>query len=294
MTMTRIVILRLLLAAALVTAAGGYGCQRKKATPRPTTMMAGGGVLMMHLPGGEFVMGNANGEADEKSVRTVRVSPFYMDSTEVTQAEYQRLMGTNPAKFKGPSRPVEQLSWLAAIKYCNARSLSENLTPCYDLATGACDFAADGYRLPTEAEWEYACRAGGDGDYSHGNDAAGLKRHAWHKPNAAKATHAVRTRRANAWGLHDLHGNVAEWCHDPYAESYDLAATDNPTGPAAGKERVLRGGSFRSSADRCRSAARDSEPPGLTDVCFGYEAYGFRCVRRAKKDPGSGAKLPWP
>jgi formylglycine-generating enzyme required for sulfatase activity len=112
-----------------------------------------------------------------------------------------------------------------------------------------------------------------------------LGKHAWFKKNAAKTTHAVGEKRPNPWGLFDMHGNVAEWCNDFYSEAYqpEADATD-PRGPTSGKERVLRGGSWASSDAACRSSARASETPGFADVCFGYETYGFRCIRRADKE----------
>ncbi len=165
------------------------------------------------------------------------------------------------------------------------RSQRDGLQPCYDLKSLVCDFAADGYRLPTEAEWEYACRAGTSTRWSFGDDANKLKDHAWYKPNAAKKTHPVKAKRPNPWGLYDMHGNVAEWCQDFYAEEYsDGDVVQDPRGPAGGEDRVLRGGSWAVDEDSCRSSARNFEAPGFADVCFGYEAYGFRCVRRAAGD----------
>jgi formylglycine-generating enzyme required for sulfatase activity len=242
------------------------------------------GIEMVLVPAGKFIMGDDRGEDDEKPAHEVELCAFYIDTCEVTQAAYESLMGRNPAKFVGPDRPVERLSWHAAMQFCNMRSLREGLKPCYDPKTQQCDFAANGYRLPTEAEWEYACRAGSTTPWSFGDNSADLDKHAWFKDNAAKATHPVKAKAPNAWGLYDMHGNVAEWCVDFYAESYSAIATKNPRGPEKGEERALRGGSWNVGADASRSSARRSETPGLADVCFGYEAYGFRCVRRA--EPG--------
>jgi formylglycine-generating enzyme required for sulfatase activity len=239
------------------------------------------GLEMLRLPGGEFTLGDDQGEEDEKPAHRVRLSPFWIDAGEVSQEVFQKIMGRNPSKSVGPNKPVERISWQMAIQFCNMRSLKEGLHPCYDLKTARCDFAADGYRLPTEAEWEYACRAGTTTRWSFGDDAAALVNYGWFKGNAAKSTHPVRQKRANPWGLYDMHGNVAEWCNDFYRDHYDPADRTDPQGPAAGEERVLRGGSWNTSEENCRSAARSSQPPGLADVCFGYEAYGFRCVRRA-------------
>ncbi|MCX5673829.1 MAG: formylglycine-generating enzyme family protein [Planctomycetota bacterium] len=258
------------------------------ALPRITTP---GGLSMVLVPAGEFIMGDDRGEDDEKPARKVRISAFYMDTSEVTQAAFQALMGRNPSKFVGPDRPVERISWLGAVQFCNMRSLKEGLKACYDPKTLACDFAADGYRLPTEAEWEYACRAGTAARYSFGDDPAKLSAFAWLKVNAGGQTHPVRQKAPNPWGLYDVHGNVAEWCNDFYAERYVAGgppgAAVDPRGPASGDERVLRGGSWASDAGACRSAARAAETPGFADVCFGYEKYGFRCVRRAGEAPAA-------
>jgi len=177
---------------------------------------------------------------------------------------------------------VEQLGWFGAIRYCNMRSMQEGLTPCYNLETLACDFAANGYRLPTEAEWEYACRAGSTGDYSFGETERDLEQHAWFADISDATTHPVGEKQSNAWGLFDLYGNVYEWCNDVYSESgYETLGAKDPCNMGEGEERVLRGGSWDSAANECRSSARYSETPGLADVCFGYDAYGFRCVKRA-------------
>jgi formylglycine-generating enzyme required for sulfatase activity len=249
------------------------------------------GIEMVLVPGGKFIMGNDRGEDDEKPAHEVELSAFYIDTCEVTQAAYESLMGRNPAKFPGPDRPVERLSWHAAMQYCNMRSLREGLKPCYDPKTQRCDFAANGYRLPTEAEWEYACRAGSTTQWSFGDTPADLDKHAWTKANAAKTTHPVKAKMPNAWGLYDVHGNVAEWCVDFYAEGYSTNAAKDPRGPEQGEERVLRGGSWNVGGDAARSSVRRSETPGLADVCFGYEAYGFRCVRRAEPAAGRDGAL---
>jgi formylglycine-generating enzyme required for sulfatase activity len=248
----------------------------------PQKIVTKSGIEMVLIPAGKFLMGDAQGEDDEKPVREVELSAFWMDACEVTQGSCQGLMGRNPSKFRGEDRPAERLSWQFAIQYCNMRSLREGLKPCYDLKTQRCDFTADGYRLPTEAEWEYACRAGTTSAWSFGGDGEELDKHAWFKANAAKTTHPVKERLPNPWGLFDMHGNVAEWCNDFYAATYGSGGpVKDPRGPDQGDERVLRGGSWNSGPETCRSAARKGETPGLADVCFGYDAYGFRCVRRA-------------
>lgn len=251
---------------------------------KPATIQTKSGVEMALIPAGQFMMGGENGEDDEKPARQVQVSAFYMDVTEVTQESFQAMLGRNPAKWPGPDKPVERVSWLAAVQYCNMRSTRDSFRPCYDLKTLKCDFTADGYRLPTEAEWEYACRAGTSTPWSFGSAAGDVGKYAWFKGNSGKTTHPVKGKPANPWGLYDMHGNVAEWCHDFYDERYYASApAQDPRGPEAGEERVLRGGSWNVGEGSCRSAARFSQPPGLADVCFGYEAYGFRCVRRADK-----------
>jgi formylglycine-generating enzyme required for sulfatase activity len=180
----------------------------------PEQIVTKTGVEMVRLPAGGFVMGSDSGDDDEKPPHPVRLSAFDIDVTEVTQESFEDLMGRNPSRFVGPDRPVDQVTWHDAIQYCNMRSLREGLAPCYDPDTLECDFDADGYRLPTEAEWEYACRAGTTTSWSFGDDPGQAAKHAWLKENAGDTTHPVRKKPANPWGLYDMHGNVAEWCNE--------------------------------------------------------------------------------
>jgi formylglycine-generating enzyme required for sulfatase activity len=260
--------------------------QQSAAAVSAESVTTAGGVEMVLVPGGQFTMGSAQkGEADE-SPHKVQISPFSMDRYEVTQEEYERVMGENPSKWKGPKNPVEQIRWPNAIRYCNARSRLEGLEPAYDLQTGACNFEASGYRLPTEAEWEYAARAGTTTEYSFGNDPAELKRYGWFKGSCPlRRPSPVGQKEPNAWGLYDLSGNVCEWCNDFYQEDYYQHSPDtDPRGPTSGEARILRGGSWNSNADECRPAYRLYEDPVYRDICFARDVHGligFRCVRKA-------------
>jgi len=253
-----------------------------EAKPLPTTRTRGG-VVMVRIPAGRFRMGSADGEVDERPPHTVRLDAFHMDRTLVTQAEYQRLMGHNPCKRKGrPTNPVEQVSWAQAARYCNARSREDGLESCYDPATWTCDFSKAGYRLPTEAEWEYACRAGTTTKWHCGDKPEMLQVHAWYKPNAGKRPRPVGRKSPNPWGLADMGGNLWQWCNDTYARDYyKTSPPRNPRGPATGDFKVCRGGSWNSPADHCRSAARFKENPAFVRACFGRDEHGFRCVRTA-------------
>ena len=242
---------------------------------------------MIALPGGEFRMGTDKGNADEAPSHPVKLSPFLIDQFEVTHELLAKAQLPNPSRWQDhPKKPVERVRWRDAKLYCNERSLIEHLKPCYDekSADGDCDYAADGYRLPTEAEWEYACRAGTDSAYDFGS-ADKLRQFAWFADNAAEKTHAVGEKKPNRWGIHDLYGNVSEWCEDVYSPtSYTPALTIDPTGPPnPGKDvkRVMRGGSWKASADMCRATVRQGERTGDSDACFYTDFCGFRCVRRA-------------
>lgn len=234
-------------------------------------------IPLVYVAGGSFSMGS-NENNDEQPVHQVRVSSFYIGKYEVTQAQWQQVMGSNPSYFKGDNLPVEQVSWYDAVDFCNRLSRSEGLTPCYS-GSGAsisCNFGADGYRLPTEAEWEFAAR-GGNGSqgytYSGSNDLGSV---AWYNGNSGSRTHNVGGRSSNELGLHDMSGNVWEWCWDWYGESYyQNSPAVNPRGPGSGSYRALRGGSWNYPDYCCRVAGRHGRGP---DPGGGGD-YGFRLTR---------------
>ncbi len=252
----------------------------------PTKVETKSGVVMVYLPGGEFLMGSDQGNPDEAPAHRVRLSPFLMDQEEVTHAQFVRVQLPDPSHWQdNPNRPVERVRWRDAKQYCNERSLAEGLKPCYNEKTPewTCDFAADGYRLPTEAEWEYACRAGTTEPYDFGA-ADRLRQYAWFADDAQEMTHPVGQKKPNRWGFYDLYGNVAEWCEDVYDPNYyrHSPTLDPPGPPSPGKDvkRVLRGGSWKASADMCRASYRQGQKTGDTDACFFTDYCGFRCVRR--------------
>ena len=280
------------------------GCQRgnepSSAQQASAVVRTSSGVEMVQVPAGWFVMGSKAGGAEEQPPHKVHVDAFLMDRYEITQEQYDKLVPAgNGSHFRGPTRPVEQMSWVRAVFYCNARSRAEGLRPCYDEETGQCNFAADGYRLPTEAEWEYACRAGADTEYCFGDEPRRLNEYAWHAGNSDKTTHPVGQKKPNAWGLYDMHGNVAEWCNDGYEAGYYASSPEkNPRGSDGRDKYVLRGGAWNSSEKACRSASRVGEPPGTYDGCFGGDHLGARCVRRVSagvaatataSDPAAGS-----
>ncbi len=251
---------------------------------------------MALIPAGTFRMGNItdhpDGDSIEIPVHDVTITrPFLMSRTEVTQETYQAVMGSNPSWFKGPDLPVELVTWYEAVEFCNELSRLEGLDTCYSgsAANIVCDFTARGYRLPTEAEWEYACRAGTETDFYTGNmtvanglDPA-LDRAGWYYDNSSSpahrgSTHPVGEKEPNAFGLYDMHGNALEWCWDWYADEYYASSpAHDPRGPASGNARVFRSGSFDLSAKSCRSASRVSLDPDLRSN--GRYFGGFRVVR---------------
>ncbi|GHV83850.1 hypothetical protein AGMMS50212_11900 [Spirochaetia bacterium] len=232
----------------------------------------------VHVKGGSFLMGSppeADSEDDEAQHR-VTVHGFYMGQYEVTQAEYETVIGHNPSYFKGSNLPVENVSWYEAVEYCNKLSLKEGLKPAYSGSGNdiVCNFKASGYRLPTEAEWEYAAKGGNEDtmtyEYSGSNNADAV---AWYYSNSGERTHDVGTKAPNSLGLYDMSGNVWEWCWDWYGD-YSMVEQTDPSGAASGSARVVRGGGWRDGASLLRSAQRDDGLPA-----HHYIRIGFRVVR---------------
>lgn len=233
---------------------------------------------MMVLPVGEFRMGSER-YPDEQPVHAVKISKrFALSETEVTQGQYKAVMGDNPSRFKDQpdweSRPVEQVSWLDAVRYCNKLSEREGRKACYELQEDGAKWdgpGCQGYRLPTEAEWEYAARADESTEYA-GSDR--IEEVGWYNENSGQQTHPVGMKKANAWFLKDMSGNVWEWVWDWHAGSYKGAGSQDPTGPAGGSLRVVRGGSWFFVADYARVAYRNGFAP--SDRGFNV---GFRLAR---------------
>lgn len=215
------------------------------------TMTGPHGIELVWCPPGTFTMGEGDG-----AHQVTLTKGFWIGKTPVTQDQWQKVMGSNPSHFKGPQKPVEMVSWNDAQEFLNK--------------LGA------GYRLPTEAEWEYACRAGSTTRYCFGDSQGELREYAWFAPNRGRTTYPVGQKKPNAWGIHDMHGNVCEWCQDWYG-GYPKGAVTDPTGADQASARVRRGGSWHDVASLCLSAYRYGSEPG-----YRYSTLGFRVAADTK------------
>ena len=212
---------------------------------------------MVVIPSGKFEMGSGNGESDEKPIHSVSINAFALGKTEVTQGQWRAVMGNNPSRFSscGDDCPVEEVSWNDAqsfIQKLNAKTGKQ-------------------YRLPSEAEWEYACRAGGQQEYCGSDNVDSV---AWYESNSGKSTHPVSRKQPNAFGLYDMSGNVWEWVEDSYHDSYNGAPTNGSVWQGDGAKRVLRGGSWNYEPQLARVANRFRYAPA-----FRYSYFGFRVAR---------------
>jgi formylglycine-generating enzyme required for sulfatase activity len=236
------------------------------------------GATMVWVPGGSFTMGDTAGGGDKDEIKhQVSLSGFYMGQTEVTQAQWQKVMGSNPSNFIGgsdaPNRPVEQVSWYDAVEFCNKLSLQEGKSPVYTINGNnvTLNQGASGYRLPTEAEWEYAAKGGASTPVQTVKYAgsANLEEIAWTSSNSGNTTHPVAQKKANGLGLYDMSGNVWEWCWD-WKGDYSTSAQTDPAGPASGTYRVIRGGNWYSSAGYARLSDRYSYTPDYRNYDIGF------------------------
>lgn len=263
------------------------------------------GMAMLWIPHGRFTMGSQDDDHsaydDEMPVREVTISGFLMGETAVTNAQYERYVragGEEPefwsvTAYNQTEQPVVGVSWYDAVAYCNFLSQQAGLSPCYvlDGEEVSWQVGAEGYRLPTEAEWEYACRAGTRTRWSFDDDENKLAWHGWYDANSSNELQPVARKKPNPWGLYDMHGNVSEWCWDWFQASYAGRASVNPTGPERSEltandlfegraQRLLRGGAFMFRARDLRSADRFWARPVIR-----VEFAGFRCVRGVARQP---------
>jgi formylglycine-generating enzyme required for sulfatase activity len=247
------------------------------------------GMNLKRIPAGTFLMGSDPQEVillDTKPQHTVKITrAFYLGLYEVTQLEYQQIMGKNPSRFRSADRlPVEQVSWLDAATFCNKLSERERRNPYYRIEGERVRvLAGDGFRLPTEAEWEYACRAGTTTRFpTDGNDTK-LGSYAWFEGNSAAKTRKVGEKRPNRFGLYDMLGNVFEWCGDWFdVDFYKNSPATDPIGASRSELRVIRGCAWNTNAVLVRSAYRNRGLP-----LDRYDYIGFR-VAATSEEPGRG------
>ena len=265
-----------------------------------TTITSAKEMKLRRLPSGRFYMGSHDSDVylrnnEHPQHKVIIPSNLFVGVYLVTQKQFQELMAFNPSlATENEDCPVEGVTWYSAVEFCNKMSEVESLPPYYEMkavkkrannsieAATVTILGGDGYRLPTEAEWEYACRAGSITPWCFGDQALDVGHYAWYYDNSSLETHPVGQRKPNAWGLYDMHGNVMEWCYDWYSESYYLQCpeeTENPTGPAEGVTKVLRGGAWQFGVEATRCAYRNSS---ALDAVAGV--IGFRVCRNAGED----------
>lgn len=256
--------------------APGLSASLAQESPAPLPKSAGG-LHFVDIDPGTFEMGsNALGLADEMPVREVTISRgFQMSVLPVTQRAYTSLIGSEPppsAFDDDPQLPVEQVTWFDAARFCNALSQKVGVEPCYQInGDGVRWVSEQGYRLPTEVEWEYACRAGSNAEFCCGDDRNEVGQYAWFGTEAKGRTHPTGRKKPNAWGLHDVHGNVSEWCWDWYFErAYATLGNKNPGGVSRGTFRIHRGGSYLPEVLGVRSALRGRATPDTRARTIGF------------------------
>jgi formylglycine-generating enzyme required for sulfatase activity len=266
------------------------GCSQQ--SPQPANEVING-ITMVSLPGGCFEMGhmyqpdsslpgNVNVFfPDEQPVHEVVLSGFQISLTEITQGQYLAVTNDNPSTFTGDENlPVTNVGASQALEFCNMLSDKAGFEPCYDKKTGKCDFTKNGFRLPTEAEWEYACKAGSDTHYNTGSTEQDLDSAGWFIGNSGGKAHPIAQKEPNAWGLYDMHGNVFELCYDGYDENmvesvYPPGSVRDPAGFENFNMRIMRGGGWFSEPAACRSFTRSKFWTGGANYYI-----GFRIVRR--------------
>ncbi|MCR5316847.1 MAG: formylglycine-generating enzyme family protein [Treponema sp.] len=284
----------LLAIATLTLLATIAGCSSTKVASTKTSDTSSSGVFVP----GATIKGAIEGSEVFIEGRTVNIPSLWICDHEVTQEEYQAVMGSNPSYFSSSpargevqaKRPVECVSWYDALVYCNKRSIREGRTPCYKISgksnpsewgavptssnstwdAATCDFTADGYRLPTEAEWEYFARGGNTRQTTYSGSKT-VGKVAWYYDNSGRKTHEVKKKAANALGLYDMCGNVDEWCWDCYGS---ISPSTPSSGVSSGSVRVLRGGGWNYYGNYCTVSYRDCFYP---HACYFY-AFGFRVV----------------